>query len=54
MKTLIIALISFAFAVTTPKLVCADGCTTHSYSYNGRVVTCYTCCYYGNCTTNCV
>jgi len=28
-------------------------CTTHTYFMNGRVVMCTTCCYGGNCTTNC-
>jgi hypothetical protein len=28
-------------------------CTTHSYTMNGRFVTCTTCCYGGNCSTNC-
>lgn len=29
-------------------------CTTHTYMYNGRLVTCTTCCdSLGNCTTNC-
>lgn len=29
-------------------------CTTHTYSVNGRYVTCTTCCdYAGNCNTNC-
>lgn len=28
-------------------------CTTHSYNMNGRFVTCTTCCYGNNCTTNC-
>lgn len=28
-------------------------CTTHTYIVNGRMVTCTTCCYGGNCTTNC-
>lgn len=28
-------------------------CTTSSYSYNGRYVTCTTCCHGNNCTTNC-
>lgn len=28
-------------------------CTTHTYFVNGRMVTCTTCCYGGNCTTNC-
>ncbi len=53
MKTLLIALIVLAFAVTAPKLVCADGCTTHTYTYNGRMIICTTCCYFGNCNTNC-
>jgi len=28
-------------------------CTTHTYFMNGRIVTCTTCCYGGNCSTNC-
>ncbi len=28
-------------------------CTTHSYFINGKYVTCTTCCYGGNCNTNC-
>jgi hypothetical protein len=28
-------------------------CSTHTYTMNGRMVTCTTCCYFGNCTTNC-
>lgn len=28
-------------------------CSTHTYIVNGKMVTCTTCCYYGNCTTNC-
>lgn len=28
-------------------------CSTHTYTINGKMVTCTTCCYYGNCTTNC-
>ena len=28
-------------------------CSTHTIWSNGRSVTCTTCCYYGNCTTNC-
>jgi hypothetical protein len=28
-------------------------CTTHTYFINGKMVSCTTCCYYGNCTTNC-
>ena len=28
-------------------------CSTHTYYANGRMVTCTTCCYGNNCTTNC-
>lgn len=28
-------------------------CTTHSYTINGKFVTCTTCCYGGNCNTTC-
>jgi hypothetical protein len=28
-------------------------CSTHTYMMNGRMVTCTTCCYGANCTTNC-
>jgi len=28
-------------------------CSTHSYFINGKMVICTTCCYGGNCTTNC-
>lgn len=28
-------------------------CTTHTLISNGRMVICTTCCYGGNCTTNC-
>jgi hypothetical protein len=28
-------------------------CSTNTYIMNGRVVTCTTCCYGANCTTNC-
>lgn len=36
----------------TASLVWAS-CTTHTYWLNGRMVTCTTCCYGSNCTTNC-
>ncbi len=45
------ALIALWLAAST-TMVWAS-CTTHSYSMNGRYVTCTTCCYGGNCTTNC-
>ena len=28
-------------------------CTTHTIMSNGRIVSCTTCCYGSNCTTNC-
>jgi len=28
-------------------------CSTHTYTVNGKMMTCTTCCYGGNCTTNC-
>jgi hypothetical protein len=28
-------------------------CTTHTYMVNGKMLTCTTCCYNGNCTTSC-
>lgn len=28
-------------------------CTTHTITSGGRMVTCTTCCYFGNCSTNC-
>ena len=28
-------------------------CSTHTYTVNGKFITCTTCCYGGNCTTNC-
>jgi hypothetical protein len=28
-------------------------CSSHTYIVNGKMITCTTCCYYGNCTTNC-
>ena len=37
---------------TVASLVWAS-CTTHTYMMNGKMVTCTTCCYGSNCTTNC-
>jgi len=28
-------------------------CTTHTYFINGKMITCTTCCFGSNCTTNC-
>jgi len=44
------------FAVIAATLVATSvyaACSTHTYFVNGRVVTCTTCCYGTNCTTNC-
>lgn len=49
MKKLMIAL---ALAVTSAAAYAA--CTTHTYVVNGRIVTCTTCCFGSNCTTNCI
>jgi hypothetical protein len=40
------------WALTSATLVWAN-CTTHTYFVNGKTVMCTTCCYGGNCTTNC-
>lgn len=45
------ALIAIALAVAATAAWAA--CTTHTYIINGKVVTCTTCCYGNNCTTNC-
>lgn len=35
-------------------LAWAQQCSTHTYMYNGKMVVCTTCCYYGgNCNTTC-
>ena len=44
-------LIAAWFAVSSSMVWAA--CTTHTYSQNGKYVTCTTCCYGSNCTTNC-
>jgi hypothetical protein len=48
MKKALIA-IAIAAAATTAWAAC----TTHTIMQNGRVITCTTCCYGSNCTTNC-
>jgi hypothetical protein len=40
------------WALTAASLAYAT-CTTNTYFYNGKMVVCQTCCYGGNCTTNC-
>lgn len=44
-------IISAALAIA-PVLAWA-ACSTHTYFVNGKMVTCTTCCYGQNCTTNC-
>lgn len=41
-----------AYLVTLATMTWAS-CTTHTYMMNGRMITCTTCCYGANCTTNC-
>jgi hypothetical protein len=41
-----------AWLAVTASMVWAT-CTTNTVTYNGRIVTCTTCCFNGNCTTNC-
>lgn len=48
MKKLIVA-ISLAAAATAAWAACA----THTYTLNGKTVTCTTCCYGAQCFTNC-
>jgi len=48
MKKAIIAIALAAAATATWA-----ACNTHTIMSGGRVVTCTTCCYGGNCTTNC-
>lgn len=48
MKKAIIAIALAAAATATWA-----ACTTHTFMSGGRTVTCTTCCYGSNCTTNC-
>ena len=42
-----------AVALAVSPLVAVAACATHTYFVNGKMVTCTTCCYGSNCTTNC-
>lgn len=46
--------IVLAIALATAATAAYASCTTHTYMLNGKLVTCTTCCYYGNCNTTCV
>ena len=46
------ALIGVWLAVTA--LTTWAACTTQTTTYNGRIITCTTCCYGNNCNTNCI
>lgn len=48
MKKLLIGAAAIAFAASTWA-----NCSTQTYQYQGKFVTCTTCCYYGNCNTTC-
>ena len=47
-KALFALLVGLSFAGTVYA-----ACSTHTIMVNGRMVTCTTCCFNGNCTTNC-
>ncbi len=49
MKRILAILILAAYTT----LAYADGCTTHTIMQGGRIITCTTCCYFGNCNTTC-
>jgi hypothetical protein len=49
-KTLAILL---ATCAATYANVVYAACSTHTYTVNGKMMTCTTCCYNGNCNTNC-
>jgi len=48
MKRLIAAILLAAIATSAYA-----SCVTHTIISNGRVTTCSTCCFSGNCTTSC-
>ena len=48
MKKVLLAIASLAVATTAYA-----ACTTHTYMINGKMTTCTTCCFNGNCTTTC-
>ena len=48
MKKVIAALAAMGVATSVYA-----ACSTHTYVVNGKMMTCTTCCYNGNCTTNC-
>ena len=42
-----------AIALATAATAVWANCSTHSINSGGRMVTCTTCCFGPNCTTNC-
>jgi hypothetical protein len=48
MKKLLIAIYILAASTATYA-----ACSTSTTTYNGKMVTCTTCCFGGNCNTNC-
>ena len=49
MKKALLALSGLLFAGSVYA-----ACTTHTYFVNGKLTTCTTCCYGGNCNTTCI
>jgi hypothetical protein len=51
-RIITIALISGMLIIGYALPVYAS-CTTHTYTMDGRMIFCTTCCYFGSCYTNC-
>jgi hypothetical protein len=49
----ILAAIALFVTLSLTALPAYASCTYHTYTVNGRMVTCSTCCYGNQCYTNC-
>ena len=49
MKTILIAV-----ALLTASVGAYAACTTNTFIYDGKITTCTSCCFGGNCTTTCL
>ena len=49
----ILCSIVLVLAILTSTMPAWAACTTTTYIINGKVMTCTTCCFNGNCTVNC-
>ena len=48
-----LAKLLLASILSINALVAYAGCSTTTTTYEGKMITCTTCCYYGNCNTTC-